>query len=62
LAAAPTDTRDMLKLKSAPAPAPVRKAGPAKPVAEAPKKQEAPSFTIIRNGTITTQKQPETKP
>ena len=63
LAATPTDTRDVMNLKSsAPAPAPRRSSGPGKPVAAEPKKKEAPSFTIIRNGTITTQKQPETKP
>jgi pilus assembly protein CpaB len=60
LAAGPTDTREVLNLKQ-PAPAPKPRPAPVKPVAK-PKDPEPPSFTIIRNGTITTQKQPETKP
>jgi pilus assembly protein CpaB len=54
----PTDTRQVLSLKAesksvrAPQPAPPK---------EEPKPEPPPSFTIIRNGTITTQTQPETK-
>lgn len=54
----PTDTREVLALKGKTPPA-VRKAAPPKPVEPPP--APAPSFTIIRNGTITTQEQPEKK-
>ena len=54
----PTDTRQVLDLRAKPAPvAAKRPVAPTKPEQPA----EPPSFTIIRNGSITTQQQPETK-
>ena len=56
----PTDTREVLSLRTpvapkAPTPRPTTQPKPE------PKPEPAPSFTIIRNGTITTQQQPEPK-
>jgi len=54
----PTDTREVLALRAPTTPGP-KKSGitPAVPT----KPEDPPSFTIIRNGAITTQQQPETK-
>jgi pilus assembly protein CpaB len=57
--AKPTDTRDVLSLRGAAEGAPKRVAAPKPTPPPAP--EPPPSFTIIRNGTITTQSQPETK-
>lgn len=54
----PTDTRQVLSLRAPADPKPVHRSSQPKPE---PKPEVAPSFTIIRNGTITTQQQPETK-